>query len=99
MPMQSSSIRGFVQVMSCVLHDVPSDCYVRSLLHSEHPEDAALRDVHGRAEQAVNLLLLALGVNSPAGLHGDILPAVDLEGDRDGRHARIGAELDRKSVV
>src|SRR5713226_2278355 len=71
------------------------------LLHREDPDDAALRDVVCDADVVAvrQRILDALGIDAPAGLHRDILGAVDRVGDRGPGDAGVGPLLPQQLPI
>ena len=69
------------------------DSLRHSLRNSEYPDHAALRHVFLPSDQLGHQPLLEGRVDAIAGLHRDILHAVDLEGRRRRDDARVGAEV------
>src|SRR5207249_1993178 len=62
-------------------------------LHGEHPDHAALRHVRLRATNIIERALHPLRVHAPAGLHRNVLYAVDREGARDAGNAGVRTPL------
>src|SRR5215469_11955559 len=69
------------------------DSLRHSLGNSEYPDHAALRHVLLPADQLRHQPLLEGRVDAVAGLHRDILHAVDLEGRRRRDNAGVGPEV------
>src|SRR5438552_240414 len=69
-------------------------CLNEPSLHGEHPDRPPLRHIRILAgEDQVHARLHFRGVAAPAGLHRDVLLAVDLERSRHPGNARAGREL------
>src|SRR5712691_8094141 len=63
------------------------------LSHRKDPDDAPLRHVGFGAHERIKSALHLLCVDTPAGLHGNILHAIDRERTRHARYAGVGAEF------
>src|SRR6266705_6997140 len=69
-------------------------CLNEPSLHGEHPDRTPLRHIRILAgEDQVHARLHFRGIDAPAGLHRDVLLAVDLERYRHRGNARAGREL------
>src|SRR5215213_3204258 len=79
----------------------PRDCFVAvllamtggSILQREHPHHTALGHERLLAARLIEPRDHLLRVDAPAGLHRDVLHAVDFEGRRHAGHAGVRAEL------
>ena len=71
------SAKCFSLVRSFGFRRLASTPCLSSVSEPKHPDDAALRHIGLRAEELVEPRLHSLGIDTPSGLHRDVLHAVD----------------------